>query len=126
MKLSPLEPGSSQPVASVAVPGTSSTAYFAIFAFASVSVIVDALPSRGPAVGNAMAGFVVSTFVPALRGQAGMGHRGGGGVAGIVLDRRVRGQREAARGDADAVGVVVAGLNGVIERLGLGALARSW
>ena len=46
-KLSPSADGSSQPAASVAAPSTSRTACFATFAVASVSVIVDAVPTVG-------------------------------------------------------------------------------
>ena len=54
-------PGSSQPVASVAVPATSRTACFAIFAVASVSVIVAAVPTVGVTPsGNAIPGSVPS------------------------------------------------------------------
>ena len=59
VRLSPL--GSSQPVASVAAPSTSTTAYFAIFAVASVSVIVAAVPTVGVTPsGNAIPGSVPS------------------------------------------------------------------
>ena len=60
-KLSPPALGSSQPAASVAAPATSSTAYFATFAVASVSVIVDAVPTVGfTPSGKAMPGPVPS------------------------------------------------------------------
>ena len=63
-KLSPPELGSSQPAAVVSVPATSSTAYFATFAVASVSVIVAAVPFVGAPDGNAMPGSAVSTLYP--------------------------------------------------------------
>ena len=65
-KLSPPALGSSHPAAVVSVPATSSTAYFATFEVASVSVIVAAVPTVGAPDGKAMPGSAVSSVSVAV------------------------------------------------------------
>ena len=54
----------------VSVPATAIAPCFLTLAVVSVSRIRDAAPSRGPSLGNSMAGFTASTFKVLCDGHA--------------------------------------------------------